>query len=78
MERDWRDFKMAKSALKKWEAFLWIYKEGAERHVPNVVVKELKKNECFNTRCGLARRKRKEAWDRWRRKEGNGNNMRKH
>ena len=62
---------MAKSTHGKLEEFLWIYKEGIERHVPKVVMKEMKKKEWFNIRCELVRRKREEAWKRWRGKGGN-------
>jgi len=43
IEEDWSNFDAAISTQEKWEEFLWIYKEGFERHVPKVVME--KKNE---------------------------------
>jgi len=43
IEVDWSSFNTAISTQEKWEEFLRIYKEGVERHVPKVVMKEIKK-----------------------------------
>lgn len=65
-------FDTAKSTQEKWEELLGIYTEEVGRHVLKEVMKKKKKKDWLYSRFRLVRWKRKDVWNRWRRK-GYGN-----
>ena len=68
---NWECFDNAKNIQEKWNEFMRIYNAAVDKFVPKGRRSCKKGKEWYNTICENARKKKINAWNRWRRKREN-------